>query len=77
MLKILKKIRFNEKENRMKNIASTAHVIKNYRKGKNKNLDYLLSKRFGWMNNFIQSSEVGLEIGAGAGLSKQFILNKN
>ena len=29
------------------------------------------------MNNFIQSSEVGLEIGAGAGLSKQFILNKN
>lgn len=77
MLKILKKIRFNEKENRMKNIASTEHVIKNYRKGKNKNLDYLLSKRFGWMNNFIQSSEVGLEIGAGAGLSKQFILNKN
>ena len=77
MLKILKKIKFNEKENRMTNVAATEDVIKNYKKGKNKNLDYLLSKRFGWMNNFIQSSEVGLEIGAGAGLSKQFILNKN
>ena len=54
MLKILKKIKFNEKENRMTNIAATEDVIKNYKKGKNKNLDYLLSKRFGWMNNFIQ-----------------------
>ena len=77
MLKILKKIKFDEKENRMTDIAATEKVIKNYKKGKNKNLDYLLSKRFGWMNNFIQSSEVGLEVGAGAGLSKQFIQNKN
>ena len=77
MFKILKKIKFNEKENRMTNVAATEDVIKNYKKGKNQNLDYLLSKRFGWMNNFIQRSEVGLEVGAGAGLSKQFILNKN
>ena len=77
MFKILKKIKFNEKENRMTNVAATEDVIKNYKKGKNKNLDYLLSKRFGWMNTFIQNSEEGLEVGAGAGLSKQFILNKN
>ena len=77
MFKILKKIKFNEKENRMTNVAATEDVIKNYKRGKNKNLDYLLSKRFSWMNNFIRSSDVGLEVGAGAGLSKQFILNEN
>ena len=34
MLKILKKIKFNEKENRMTNVAATEDVIKNYKKGK-------------------------------------------
>jgi len=77
MLKILKKIKFDENENRMSKVAATEEVVKNYKKGKNKNLDYLLSKRYGWMNNFIQSSETGLEVGAGAGLSKYFIQNKN
>ena len=77
MLKILKKIKFDEKENRMSKVGATEDVIKNYKQGKNKNLDYLLSKRFSWMNNFIRSSDVGLEVGAGAGLSKKFILNKN
>jgi len=77
MLKILKKIKFEEKENRMSKVAATEDVVKNYERGKNKNLDYLLSNRYGWMNNFIQSSEIGLEVGAGAGFSKHFILNKN
>ena len=77
MFKILKKIKFDEKDNRMTKVQATEEVIKNYNKGKNKNLDYLLSKRFSWMNNFIRSSDVGLEVGAGAGLSKKFILNKN
>ena len=77
MLKILKKIKFDDKENRMSKVAATEDVVKNYKKGKNKNLDYLLSKRYGWMNNFIDNSEMGLEVGAGAGLSKHFILNKN
>ena len=77
MLKILKKIKFDDKENRMSKVTATEDVVKNYKKGKNKNLDYLLSKRFSWMNNFIRSSDVGLEVGAGAGLSKKFILNKN
>ena len=31
MFKILKKIKFNEKENRMTNIAATEDVIKNYK----------------------------------------------
>ena len=77
MLKILNKIKFDEKDNRMSKVGATEEVIKNYQKGKNKNLDYLLTKRFSWMNNFIKNSDVGLEVGAGAGLSKKFILNKN
>ena len=76
MLKILKKIKFDDKENRMSKVGATEDVIKNYKQGKNKNLDYLLSKRFSWMNNFIRSSDVGLEVGAGAGLSKKFIFNE-
>ena len=35
MFKILKKIKFNEKANRMTNVAATEDVIKNYKKGKN------------------------------------------
>ena len=39
MLKILKKIKFDDKENRMSKVAATEDVVKNYKKGKNKNLD--------------------------------------
>ena len=51
MLKILKKIKFDDKENRMSKVAATEDVVKNYKKGKNNNLDYLLSKRYGWMKS--------------------------
>ena len=37
----------------------------------------MLTKRYTWMNNYIKSTDIGLEVGAGAGLSKKFILNKN
>ena len=39
MLKILKKIRFDDKENRMSKVGATEDVINNYKQGKNKNLD--------------------------------------
>jgi SAM-dependent methyltransferase len=77
MLKILKKIKFDEGANRMANVGEAEQVVKNYKIGKNKNLDYLLLKRFSWMNKFIKDTDNGLEVGAGAGLSKKFILNKN
>lgn len=44
---------------------------------KNKNLQYLLYKRYSWMNSFINESEKGIEVGAGSGLSKEFIKVKN
>ena len=77
MFKLLKKIKFDEKENRMSNVGAIEEVIENFSKNKNKNLKYLLSKRYSWMNDFIKNNDIGLEIGAGSGLSKKFINNKN
>ena len=37
----------------------------------------LLKKRFSWMNDFILEHHVGIEVGSGAGFSKDFISNKN
>lgn len=44
-----------------------------YTSGRNGNLNYLLSRRFSWMNQFISKGENGLEIGAGIAASKDFI----
>jgi len=77
MLKILKKIKFDEKANRMLNVGEAENVVKNYKSGKNKNLDYLLLKRFSWMNEFIDTNDVGIEVGSGTGFAKDFILNKS
>ena len=46
MIKILNKIKFDDQENRMSKVGVTEDVIRNYKKDKNKNLDYLLLKRF-------------------------------
>lgn len=40
-------------------------------------LNYLLEKRYSWMNAFITEEERGVEIGCGTGLSKLFIKSKN
>ena len=77
MLKILKKIKFKEQDDRMSNVGAVEKVIENFEKDQNKNLKFLLSKRYSWMNKFIKDNDIGLEVGAGAGLSKKFILNKN
>ncbi len=77
MFKLLQKIQFNEKDDRMSNVGAVEKVIENFEKDRNKNLKYLLSKRYSWMNKFIKNTDKGLEVGAGAGLSKKFILNKN
>ena len=77
MIKIVKKIKFKAEENRMSNVGAIEKIIKSFEQNKNKNLEYLLTKRYTWMNNYIKSTDIGLEVGAGAGLSKKFILNKN
>ena len=77
MLKIINKVQFSSDQNRMKKIADVENAVKEFSLKKNKNLDFLLEKRFSWMNKFIQENDKGVEVGAGGGFSKKFIKNKN
>ncbi len=77
MIKIFKKIQFSHNENRMKSIADTKIARELYYSSKSKNVKFLLNERFSWMNNFIQDKDTGIEVGSGAGFSKDFIKNKN
>ena len=77
MLKILKKVQFSSDQNRMQKIADVENAVKEFKEKKNKNLNFLLKNRFSWMKEFIKKEDRGLEVGAGGGFSKKFILNKN
>ena len=77
MLKIIDKIRFTLDSNRMKKMGDVKNAINQFKTNKNKNLYFLLKNRFSWMNEFINSDDIGLEVGAGAGFSKHFIASKN
>jgi len=61
----------------MKIKHSSLIARKNFLKGKNKNLKFLLKQRFTWMNSFIKKNWKGIEFGAGAGFSQFFIKSKN
>ena len=77
MIKITKKIKFSKKENRMKDFGNVEESLKYFRESKNKNLHFVLKKRFEWMNKYIKEDDIGLEVGSGPGFSKEFITNKN
>ncbi len=77
MIKFLKKVQFSSDENRMKSIANTKIARELYYSSDSQNVKFLLQKRFTWMNEFIKENDVGIEVGSGAGFSKDFIKNKN
>ena len=77
MFKIINKIQFSKNANKMKTIANTEIAKELYKSSKSKNLKFLLGKRFGWMNNFIKNSDIGIEVGSGAGFAKDYIKNQN
>ena len=45
MIKIVKKIKFSKKENRMKNFGNVEERLKYFKSGKNKNLYFVLKKK--------------------------------
>ena len=69
-MKIFNKIYFKKSFNNNKKIGDVKNTIILFKKNKNKNLYFLIKKRFGWMNNFIAHGDKGLEVGAGAGFSE-------
>jgi len=64
-------------ENRMNHEGDVLLARKNFYLNNNFNLKFLLKNRFFWMNDFIEEENIGLEVGCGTGISKEFILNKN
>ena len=77
MLKITKKIQFSSDENKMNSIANTKIARDLYYSAKGQNVKVLVEKRFSWMNKFINDDDIGIEVGSGAGFTKDFIKNKN
>lgn len=65
-------------QNRMKNEGNVKASRKSFMNTKNKILYQLIKQRFSWMNDYIPGSAKNIiELGCGAGLSKQFIHNEN
>ena len=64
-------------ENRMNHEGDVLLARKNFYNNNNNNLEFLLKNRFSWMNKFINEKDVGIEVGCGTGISKEFIYNEN
>lgn len=63
--------------NRMRNEGDVISARRNFLARPSTNLAFLLKNRFEWMNEFIKPKWKGMEVGAGAGLSKLFIKADN
>ena len=64
-------------ENRMKFEGDVGRARDYFFSATSHNLRRLLEKRFNWMNDYISEDSVGLEVGCGTGVSKEFIKSKN
>jgi SAM-dependent methyltransferase len=63
----------SHQENRMNHEGDTLRARTNFFNNVSKNLYFLLENRFIWMNRFIKKNDKGIEVGAGTGVSKEFI----
>ena len=63
--------------NRMANEGDLVAARDLFLRQRPNNLNYLLNKRYSWMNHYLQSKEHVIEVGSGAGFSKEFIHHSN
>ena len=77
MIKLFKKVKFSKDENKMNSLANTKIARSLYYSSKSQNVKFLLNKRFSWMNSYIKDNATGIEVGSGAGFSRDFIKSKN
>ncbi len=64
---------FKHEVNRMKNEGDIISARKNFFKFKFNNLNFLLKKRFNWMNKYLRNKNKIYELGSGAGFSRLYI----
>ena len=65
-------------QNRKKNEGNVEAARAYFMTGKNRVLYHLVKQRYSWMNKYIKKSDKNIiELGCGAGLSKEFIHNEN
>lgn len=74
---LIKTYRPSHEENRMKDEGDVVKARSNYLLHPSNNLRILLQERYAWMNDFIKKEDVGMEVGAGAGISKLFIKSQS
>ena len=67
----------NRTDNLMKHEGDVIRARTLFYSNKLNNLHLLLKNRFDWMNRFISSDFIGLEVGCGTGVSKDFIRCNN
>jgi SAM-dependent methyltransferase len=63
-------------QNLMQHEGDTVRARREYFDGGSTNLRVLLRNRYEWMNQFINPDDVGVDLGCGTGLSKEFIRAK-
>ena len=64
-------------ENRMASEGDVEAARNRFFKERPSNLEFLLSTRYSWMNDYTADKDRVVEMGAGAGFSKEFITSKN
>ena len=74
---LIKEFKPKHDENRMSHEGDVVRARKSFYKNRNNNLAFLLKNRFTWMNDYIRPNHVGMEIGCGTGVSKEYILSNN
>jgi SAM-dependent methyltransferase len=62
---------------RLTKANDVAHAREFYYQKQPTNLVFLLRERYEWMNDYIKTEDRGIEVGCGAGFSKDFIKNKH
>ena len=63
-------------ENRMSNVGNVEKARDFFFSNRPPNLEFLLKKRYAWMNAFIKEGDKGIEVGCGSGFSKNFISSR-
>ncbi len=64
-------------ENKMANEGDVVGAREHYLANKPNNLHYLLRDRFSWMNDYLAGKDLVVELGTGAGFSREFITHPN